>query len=300
MSDSELFDLHGKTALVTGGATGVGRACAIALAQAGADIVIADINHEAGEKTADRLTHYGVRSAFIACDIADKTQVQAMLAFTVNTFGRLDIAINNAGIILAGPDETFDKDAWDKVIGINLTGTWLCTQAQAQQMIKQTPTEGKIINIASMCATISIPGCSGAYDASKAAIVHLTRTLAAQWGRYNINVNSISPSHVMTPLFAQCPLERRQRIRDITPMGHLQRPEDLYGPVVFLASKAADYVTGQDLIVDGGHTLSTWVQPLTRAVPPRVSPEQELIELKKDLDALGIAYDKHGLTPAPE
>jgi hypothetical protein len=101
-------------------------------------------------------------------------------------------------------------------------------------------------------------------------------------------------------MFAQCPLELRQRIREITPMGYVQRPEDLYGPVLFLASKASDYVTGQDLIVDGGHTLSTWLKPLERAVPPRVSPEEELIELKKDLDAMGIQYDQYGVKQAPE
>ncbi len=214
-------------------------------------MAIVDVNENAGEKTAESLRAMGVDACFIACDVTDKKQVQAMTAAVVDRFGHLDIAVNNAGISIPGNDESYAKEDWDKVIGINLTGLWLCAQAQAQQMMKQTPTEGKILNIASMAARISIPGAGGAYDASKAGVVHLTRTLASQWGRFNINVNSISPSHVMTPLFSHATPEVRQRIREITPMGHLQRPEDLYGPVMFLASSASNYVTGHDLLVDG-------------------------------------------------
>ena len=295
MGEASLFDLAGKKALVTGGAMGIGRACAIALAKAGADIAVVDVNQEVGEKTVKELTDFGINAIYISCDVSDKTQVQSMVAEVVNKFGRLDIAVNNAGLGMGGQDESFAKEDWDKLMSINLTGTWLCAQAEAQQMIQQSPTGGKIINIASMCATISIPGCSGAYDASKAAVVHLTRSLAGQWGRFNINVNSISPSHVTTTYFAHVPLERRQRIRELIPLGHIQRPEDLYGPILFLASAASDYVTGQDMIVDGGHTLSTWSRPLPkREVAPRISPEEELIEMKKDLDSAGLLYDENG------
>ncbi len=181
------------------------------------------------------------------------------------------------------------------MIDVNLKGVWLCAQAQGQQMIAQNPTEGKIINIASMCSKINIPGAPAAYDTSKGAVVRLTQNLALHWGRFNINVNSVSPSHVMTPMFAQCSLEQRDRIREITPMGHLQRPEDLYGPVIFLASKASDYITGHDVLVDGGHTLSTYLLPLARDIPPRVNQRQELVELKQDLDRLGVNYDDHGI-----
>ncbi len=292
MPNLSLFDLTGKKALVTGGAMGIGRACATALAMGGADVAIVDFNEKAGKKTAEGLRARGVDAFFVPADVADKEQVQAMTAAVVERFGRLDIAVNNAGIGIPGKDETCAKEDWDKVIGVNLTGLWLCAQAQAQQMIRQQRTEGKIINMASMAGHISIPGSSGAYDASKAGVVHLTRTLAAQWGRFNINVNSISPSHVMTPLFSSVSEEGRQRIREITPMGHIQRPEDLYGPVLFLASAASDYVTGHDLLVDGGHTLSTWMTPLQRAVPPRISPEEEVAHMKQDFDVLGISYGK--------
>lgn len=289
------FNLQGKKALVTGGAMGIGRSCAVALAQAGADVAIVDTNSQAGKKTVTELESLGVKAILVTCDIADKASVQAMVSTVVNSFGRLDIAVNNAGTgSMMTHDETFEKDEWDRILSVNLTGTWLCAQAQAQQMISQKPTEGKIINIASICASISIPGSNGAYDASKAGVVHLTRTLAAQWGRYNINVNSVSPSHVMTSMFAHSSPELRARIREITPMGHMQRPFDLGGPVVFLASQASDYLTGQELVVDGGHTLSSWLQPLERVVPPRVSAEQELVELKRDLEVMKRTYNENG------
>jgi len=295
MADLSLFDLTGKKALVTGGAVGIGRACAVALAGAGADVAIVDVDEKTGRKTADELKALGRDAVFVTCDVTSKAQVQGMVKSVVERFGRLDIGVNNAGIAILGADEELDQDAWDKVIAVNLTGVFLCAQAEAQQMIRQKPAGGKIINTASMSATIA--NCNASYDASKAGIVHMTRTLAAEWGRYNINVNCISPSYVLTPMHASTPLVVRQRIRDLTPMGHVERPEDLYGAVVFLASAASNYVTGHDLMVDGGHTLNAWLVPLSRAVPPRVGPEQEAVQMKHDLDALGIAYDADGINP---
>ena len=293
MKNVDLFDLRGKKALVTGGAMGIGRACATALAMGGADVAIVDLNETAGTKTAEALQRFGIDATFIQCDVTDKAQVQQMVNTVVKRFGRLDIAVNNAGLYIHGSDQEQPKADWDKVIGLNLTGTWLCCQAEATQMIKQTSTEGKIINMASMAATIS---CSnGSYDASKAGVKHLTRTLAAQWGRYNINVNSISPGYVVASMGATSrSVEERQRIRELTPMGYVQRLEDLHGPMLFLASKASDFMTGQDLLVDGGHTLNTWMTPLNREIPPRISPEEEIIELKKELDAMGVPHDENG------
>ena len=126
----------------------------------------------------------------------------------------------------------------------------------------------------------------------------MTQMLAAEWGQYNINVNCISPSYILSPMHASTPVEVRQRIRELTPLGHVQRPEDLHGAIVFLASEAANYVTGHDLLVDGGHTLNAWLTPLGRSVPPRVSPEEEIVQLKKDLDALGVNYDENGINPS--
>ena len=287
------FSISGKKALVTGAAMGIGKACALALATAGADVAVVDHNAEAGKKTAETLQSMGVEAFFVHCDIADETQVKAMVQTVVNRFGRLDIAVNSAGV---GPRETGIEQSsqdWERVISINLTGTWFCAQAQARQMSDQTPKGGKIINIASAAARTASDNSS--YCAAKAAVVHLTRSLAMQLGGSNINVNSISPGVLMTPLVAAYPLEFRERLREITPAGYIARPQDISGPVLFLASSASDFVTGHDLLMDGGRTLSTWIDPLQRQVAPRVSVEEELVEMKKDLDLLGIAYDETGV-----
>ena len=293
MAELSMFDLTGKKALVTGGAVGIGRACAVAMATAGADVAIVDIDEKTGAATAEDIKAMGRDSLFVRCDVTSKEQVQAMVGEVAGRFGRLDIGVNNAGIAILGGDEELDQADWDKVIAVNLTGAFLCAQAEAQQMIRQEPTEGKIINTASMSATIA--NCNASYDASKAGIVHMTKTLAAEWGRFNINVNCISPSYVLTPMHASTPTVVRQRIRELTPLGHVERPEDLYGAVVFLASAASNYVTGHDLMIDGGHTLNAWLVPLSMAVPPRVSPEEEAVQMKRDLDAMGVAYDADGI-----
>ncbi len=295
MADLSLFDLTGKKALVTGGAVGIGRGCALALARAGADVAIVDIDEKTGPKTADEIKASGTDSLFIRCDVTQKDQVQEMVRRVVAQFGRLDIGVNNAGIGILGGDEEVEKADWDKVIDVNLTGEYLCAQAEAQQFLRQAPIEGKIINIASMSATIS--NCNASYNASKAGVVQMTRMLAAQWGRFNINVNCISPSYLLTPMHASTPVVVRERIRELTPLGYVERPEDLYGAAIFLASAASNYVTGHDLMVDGGHTLNAWLTPLTRSVPPRISPEQETVQLKHDLDALGYTYDADGINP---
>ncbi len=288
-----LFDLSGKKALVTGGSVGIGKACATALAMAGADVAIVDIDEPTGIKTAERIRELGVSSIFVKCDVTSKEQVQAMVATVVDTFGRIDIGINNAGIAILGGDEELEQPAWDKVIDVNLTGAWLCAQAEAQQMIKQGPEGGKIINTASMSAKIA--NCNASYDASKAGIAHMTRTLAAEWGRFNINVNCFSPSYILSPMHASTPLEARQRIRELTPLGYMERPEDLYGAIIFLASEASNYITGHDLLVDGGHTLNSWLVPLGRDVPPRVDPEEEVVQLKQDLTDMGVEFDENGI-----
>jgi len=295
MSDLSLFDLTGKKALVTGGAVGIGRGCAVALAKAGADVAIVDIDDKTGPKTAEEIKAAGCDSLFVKCDVTKKDQVQDMVRQVVDQFGRLDIGVNNAGIGILGGDEELEQKDWDKVIDVNLTGEYLCAQAEAQQFIRQDPTEGKIVNIASMSATIS--NCNASYNASKAGVVQMTKMLAAQWGRFNINVNCISPSYLLTPMHASTPLIARERIRELTPMGYVERPEDLYGAAIFLASAASNFVTGHDLMVDGGHTLNAWLVPLGRAVPPRVSPEEEIVQLKHDLDALGFEYDENGINP---
>ena len=293
MDDFKPFDVMGKTALVTGGSTGIGKACAMALARSGADVAISARSQSAGEYTTELLRDLGVDSFFIPCDVSDKDQVKAMMEAVISRFGRLDIAVNSAGV---GPRETGIEQSsqdWERVISINLTGTWFCAQAQARQMSDQTPKGGKIINIASAAARTASDNSS--YCAAKAAVVHLTRSLAMQLGGSNINVNSISPGVLMTPLVAAYPLEFRERLREITPAGYIARPQDISGPVLFLASSASDFVTGHDLLMDGGRTLSTSIEPLQRQASPRISISEELLDMKTDLDTLAIAYDENGV-----
>lgn len=267
MSNAALFDLRGKKALVTGGATGIGRSCAAALASAGADVAIVDCNEVLGPSAAAEIRDSGRDSIFVSCDVTQSSQVSSMVNGVARHFGRLDVAVNNAGIYRPGLDGSYPREDWDRVIGVNLTGTWLCAQAEWRQMCSQSPAGGKIINIASIAAHIA---CSnGAYDASKAGVVHLTKTLAAQWGGYNINVNSLSPGYVGTVFGVQRTEKECAQLRQLTPIGYVQGLEDLHGPLVFLASRASDYVTGQDIVVDGGHTLSTWLVPLERSIAPR-------------------------------
>ncbi|MDR1484694.1 MAG: SDR family oxidoreductase [Planctomycetaceae bacterium] len=288
-----LFDLTGKKALVTGAAVGIGRGYAVALAKAGADVAIIDLDEKTGTKTTDEIKSYGRDSIFVRCDVTKKEQVEAMIDTVVKKFGRLDIGVNNAGIGILGGDLDFAAKDWDKVINVNLTGMYFCAQAEAQRFVKQNPVGGKIINTASMSARIC--NCNASYNASKGGVVEMTRMLAAEWGAYNINVNCISPSYILSPMHASTPLEVRARIRELTPLGHVQRPEDLYGAVIFLASDASNYVTGIDLLVDGGHTLNAWLTPLQRATPPRISPEQETVQLKHDLKAMELAFDENGI-----
>ncbi len=287
-----MFDLTGRKALVTGGAVGIGRAYALALAGAGADVAIIDLDEKTGLKTSEEIRALGVDSLFVRCDVTEKVAVQGTIAKIVARFGSLDIGVNNAGIGILGADENYDQADWQKVIDVNLTGMYLCAQAEGQQFIRQK-SGGKIINTASMSARIA--NCNASYNASKGGVVEMTRMLAAEWGRYNINVNCISPSYILSPMHASTPLAVRARIRELTPLGHVQRPEDLAGAVVFLASAASNYVTGHDLLVDGGHTLNAWLGPLERSLPPRVTPAEECLSLKHDLEALELKYDEHGL-----
>ena len=290
---ADMFTLKGKKALVTGAAVGIGRGYATALAMAGADVAVVDIDEKTGTKTSEYLKNeFGVESFFVRCNVTKTEDVAAMVKAVLAKFGRLDIGVNNAGIGILGGDENFDPADWRKVIDVNLSGMYYCACEEARVFIEQK-SGGKIINTASMSARIC--NCNASYNASKGGVVEMTRMLAAEWGRFNINVNCISPSYILSPMHASTPVEVRARIRELTPLGHVERPEDLYGPVVFLASEASNYVTGLDLLVDGGHTLNAWLTPLSRDLPPRISPEQEIASLKRDLDNLGLPYNKDGI-----
>lgn len=257
VNSRSLFNLDGKVALITGGATGIGRACAEALASAGATVVISDVHERRGQEAASSMGRDDRSVLFISCDVSKSDAVRSTVDRVAAEFGRLDIAVNSAGIFQAGDDASYSETDWDRVMAVNLKGTWLCAREELRQMARQMPPGGKIINIASIAAHMAVS--NGAYDASKAAIVGLTRTLAVEGGRHSINVNCLSPGYVSPVFGAERSPEEQAKLVRRTPLGRVQRVADLQGPLLFLASAASDYLTGQNLVVDGGHTLSTWL-----------------------------------------
>lgn len=248
------FSLKGRTALVTGAGRGIGYALAQALAEAGADVACVDLDGDSARQAAETLARLGVRALGLRADVTRKDEVAAMVAAVVERWGRLDIGVNNAGIARGGRAEELSEEAWDAVLDVNLKAVFLCCQAEAQVMLSQG--YGKIINTASMSATIvNRPQCQANYNAAKAGVVHLTRSCAAEWASRGVRVNCISPGHTVTPMTQDMGEDVRAIWRSNTPMGRLGDPVDLQGAVVYLASEASDYVTGHDLIIDGGYVL---------------------------------------------
>ena len=296
MSVLDLFKLDGKVALVTGAGQGIGRAYALALAEAGADVAVADINERTGRHVADEIVALGRRSVFVKTDVMRPEEVEALVTATVGELGGLDVAVNNAWAggryVKPPPAEEFPLEEWDFIMNLALRAIFVSCKAEARAMRQRG--RGKIVNMASMSA--SIANAAVAYCSAKAGVVMLTKRLAAEWGKYNINVNCISPSYTLSPARRTDSEENRELIRSLHPMGWHERPEDLCGTLVYLASDASNYVTGRDIVVDGGHTLNVWLRPLTRETPPLVSPEDEVRSLVHDLGILGIPHDDRGVT----
>lgn len=250
----DLFSLRGRAALVTGAGRGIGYAYAKALAEAGADVACADLNLAAARRTAAEIAAAGGRALAIECDVTKKAQVQAMVDSVVESFGRLDVAVNNAGIAKGGPAEELSEESWDAVVDVNLKAVFLCCQAEARVMLPRG--YGKIVNTASMSGTIvNRPQNQSNYNAAKAGVVHLTKSCAAEWASRGVRVNCISPGHTITPMTVGVSDEWKSIWRGNTPMDRLGDPSDLVGALIYLASSASDYATGLDLIVDGGYTL---------------------------------------------
>ncbi len=296
MSVLDLFKLDGRAALVTGAGQGIGRVYALALAQAGADVAVADLNERTGRLVAQEIAALGRQAVFVKADVTRAEEVESMVAAAERELGHLDIAVNNAwagGRYLVNPPaEEFPVEDWDFTMNLALRAIFLCCKAEARAMRKRG--RGKIVNMASMSARIANAGI--AYCAAKAGVVMLTKRLAAEWGKYNINVNCMSPSYTLSPARRRDLQESRDHIRSLHPMGWHERPEDLCGTLIYLASDASSYVTGRDILVDGGHTLNVWLAPLSSTMPPLVSPEEEIRSLTHDLDVLGIPHDDKGVT----
>ena len=255
MNILQRFRLDGKKALVTGGGSGIGEAYAIALAEAGADVAIIDINMESAERVSDRLK--GIDCSFMAikADTSKLEDVKNMVKKVVDKWGRLDIAVNNVGISIRGFAESFPIEDWDKVMDINLRGSFLCAQEEGKVMISQK--YGKVIFTSSISGNIiNKPQFQISMSTSKAGIQHLTRCLAAEWAKYGIRVNCICPGYIMTPPLEAPDLKSNIRLwTELTPVGRLGKVEDLQGAVLFLSSDVSDFMTGQNLIIDGGYTL---------------------------------------------
>ena len=249
-----MFDLGGKVAIVTGGATGLGRQMAEALAGAGADLVLCARNTERCEQAAAELSELGVRTLGLGCDVRDRTQVEEVVARTRSELGRLDILVNNAGTAWVGPPEDMPPEGWQKVIDVNLTGAFFFAQAAGRVLIEQGE-GGKIVNVASIAAFRGVaPEAMNAvpYNASKGGLVALTIDLAVKWAPHRINVNAIAPGWFRTDLSASTIDRVGDLLLSRIPLGRFGGSDDLRGAVVFLASSASDYVTGQTLAVDGG------------------------------------------------
>ncbi|MCL4436729.1 MAG: glucose 1-dehydrogenase [Thaumarchaeota archaeon] len=252
MSDL-LFDLTGKIAIVTGASRGLGRAIAIGLAKAGANLVVTDVLDVSG--TVEEIQSIGREAAGLKVDVSKKKDVEEMTKQTINKFGRIDILVNNAGIYRSAPAESMSEEDWDKVIDINLKGEFLCAQEVGKQMIRQR--EGKIINIASVAGRSASPQ-SAAYNASKAGVILLTKTLAVEWAKHNVQVNAICPGVFFTPMTEGLIEDERflNTLKKDVPMARPGVPEEIVGAVIFLTSKASSYVTGHALVVDGGWTAA--------------------------------------------
>ncbi|MDP7734749.1 SDR family oxidoreductase [Mycobacterium paragordonae] len=254
MSVWDLFDLRGKKALVTGASSGIGRKVALAYAEAGAEIALAARSLDGLEALAGEIAAAGGKAVPIGCDVTRQDQVSAMVDRMTAELGGIDIAVCNAGIVSVTPMLDMSVQEFERIQSTNVTGVFLTAQAAARAMVAQGR-GGSIITTASMSGhIINIPQQVGHYCTSKAAVIHLTKAMAVEFAPHNIRVNSISPGYIMTELVE--PLAEYHRLWEPKiPMGRIGRPEELNGLYLYLASAASSYMTGSDLVIDGGYCL---------------------------------------------
>src|SRR6266436_3984502 len=254
MSVKQLFDLSGRVAIITGGAVGLGRQMADALAEMGANLVLCARKKERCQQAAEELQRFGVKTLALACDVKDPASIWEVVDTTRAQFGRIDILINNAGVSWGAPVEEMTLEQWNKVIETNLTGTFLCSQAVGRVMIAQR--RGKIINIASVAGLRGSPPRFSAigYSASKGGVIIFTKDLACKWGMHNIQVNAIAPGWFPTDMSGKIIERNKEMLLTGIPAGRFGGPDDLKGAAVFLASDASNFVNGNILVVDGGQS----------------------------------------------
>jgi NAD(P)-dependent dehydrogenase (short-subunit alcohol dehydrogenase family) len=245
----------GQTAIVTGAGRGMGRAVALALAAEGANVVVAEMDEAAANEAVQAIKDAGGRAVASVVDISRVDEVRRMFKAAITDFGTVDILVNNAGIGIAKPLLEYTEADWDKQLGVNLKGMFFATQEAARVMIPKR--RGKIVNFASTAAFVSSSTPETAYDISKGGVRQLTTSVAAELAPHHINVNAVAPGTIMTELTLRVldTDEKMARAAAKIPLGRLGKPEDMVGPVLFLCSDEADYITGHTLVVDGGWLL---------------------------------------------
>ncbi|HCM28707.1 MAG: short-chain dehydrogenase [Treponema sp. GWB1_62_6] len=252
MKTLKSFDLTGRKAFITGGAKGIGRSAALAFAEAGADVAIVDMDTESAETTVKEVKALGVRSVYVKADITDPYDVDRMMEKILAEFKTVDIAFNNAGICVNEKAEVMSYENWKRVIDVNLNGVFLTARAAGRVMIKNR--KGCIINTASMSGhVVNVPQPQSAYNASKAGVILLTKSLAVEWAPYNVRVNCISPGYIGTKMT----LSATQWIpawEALTPVKRMGRPEELTAALVYLAGDGASFTTGSDIVIDGAYS----------------------------------------------
>ena len=256
MFESKLsMDLSGKVAIVTGGHRGIGEAIALGFAEYGADIVVADIiDNSVINRTIAKVESLGRQGLAIQTDVTIESDVETMVKKSLEKFRKIDILVNNAGILKYTPSIELSENEWDRIIGVNLKGVFLCSKLVGRVMIKQR--RGKIINIASSHGHIGTGSGLAAYCASKGGVIQLTKALALEWAKYNINVNAISPATAKTKLQGSaCDDKWLKKEIEKMPIKRILEPIDLVGAAIFLASESSNAVTGHSLVVDGGFTI---------------------------------------------
>lgn len=250
----DMFSLVGKTAVVTGSTRGLGEAFALALAEAGANIVIVGRDAEAAAAVTNRLASRGTAVHSVIADVTVRADIEHLLHETIDAFGRADVLVNNAGACIHKPALEVTDEEWHSVIDVNLTGLWMASQVFGRHMIESGG--GSIVNIGSMSASIvNRPQWQPAYNASKAAVHHLTRSLAAEWAPMNVRVNALAPGYMHTDM---SPIHEEQFQRywiEDAPQQRAGEPAELGPAVVFLASSASSFMTGSVLTIDGGYSI---------------------------------------------
>lgn len=248
------YDFEGKVALVTGASGGIGRASALAFAASGAQVVVSDVNVAGGEESVDLIVKAGGQAIFQKCDVSNGDDVKALIQRAVSHFGRLDYALNNAGINNLGANE-YEDDVWARAVGINLTGVMMCMREEAEVMLAQG--KGAIVNTASINGLVG-NGAQPGYTATKHGVVGLTRHGALRWAKSGIRVNCVCPGVIETPMTAPLTAnpDMRKLLDTMTPMGRMGQADEIAAAVLWLCSDAASFVTGHPLVVDGGATAT--------------------------------------------